>query len=298
MNAAVEHLPTKQTSLADLRQPAPPTAPEMNMPQLRAGFDNLQGFELAQRASKALAASSLVPQQYQNNLPNCMIALEMAQRIGASPLMVMQHLYIVQGRPSWSAVFMIASFNQCGRFSAIRYEWVGERGRDTFGCRAWAIEKSTGEKIVGSPVTWEVVKLEGWEKKAGSKWKTMPEQMFMYRAASWFVRAYAPEISMGLSTVEEMGDVFQATPNADGSYGVTLDSLRSAQDAVDTETGEVTGSEPAPDVTVAATDWLDAIATAGSVKALDAIWKGIPKPVDIEVEAAYHDRKEALEQKL
>lgn len=285
-----------QTNLANLRPPAP--ANESQLPALRAGFDNLQGFELAQRAGKALAASTLIPKIYQGNLPNCLIALEMAQRIGASPLMVMQHLYIVQGKPAWSAIFLIASFNQCGRFSAIRYEWLGEKGKDTFGCRAWAVEKATGEKLIGAPVTWAVVKAEGWDRKDGSKWKTMPDQMFMYRAASWFVKTYAPEISMGLSTAEELGDVFEAAQNEDGSYGVTVESLRQAGEVIDAATGKVTG-EPAPQqqAGTSSAEWIEAIRTAGTVKALDGIWNSIPKPVDIEVEAAYHDRREALEQK-
>lgn len=287
-----------QTNLANLRPPAP--ANESQLPALRAGFDNLQGFELAQRAGKALAASTLVPQIYQGNLPNCLIALEMAQRIGASPLMVMQHLYIVQGKPAWSAIFLIASFNQCGRFSSIRYEWLGEKGKDSYGCRAWAVEKSTGEKIYGAPVTWEVVKAEGWNKKSGSKWLTMPDQMFMYRAASWLVKTYAPEISMGLSTSEELRDVYDAEPNQDGTYGVTVDSLRRAGETIDASTGEIQPSpaEPTPagiQPPEGDDDYLEAIRSAGTVAALDAIYKGIKKPA-IEVEAAYHDRREALEQ--
>jgi hypothetical protein len=50
----------------------------------------------------ALAQSDLIPQQFRGNLPNCIIALELAQRIGASPLMVMQNLYVVHGKPAWS----------------------------------------------------------------------------------------------------------------------------------------------------------------------------------------------------
>lgn len=213
-------------TLAALRDAAAPRIE--NLQVLRAGFDSLQGFELAQRAAKALSASSLVPKEYQGNLPNCMIALEMAQRIGASPLMVMQHLYIVHGRPGWSAVFMIASFNQCGRFSAIRYEFVGTEGRDDWGCRAYATEKATGEKIVGPLITIALSKKEGWYAKNGSKWQSMPQLMLMYRSASWLVRTHAPEISMGLQTVEELGDTFDAVAGADGTYTVTSDSLRQA----------------------------------------------------------------------
>lgn len=230
--SAVLNQEGKTASLAELRRPG---APEASMPAVRMGFNDLAGFELMQRAAKAVASSTLVPTQYQGNVPNCLIALEMAQRIGASPLMVIQNLYIVHGRPGWSAKFLIASFNQCGRFSAIRYEWVGERGKDTWGCRAYATEKATGEKINGPLITIDLAKKEGWESKSGSKWKTIPELMLQYRAAAWMVNTHAPEISMGLNTAEELGDVFDAQPADDGSYRVTTDSLRQ----VDEGTGEV-----------------------------------------------------------
>lgn len=185
---------------------------------VKVGFMDSAGFDLMQRVAKALASSNLVPPQYQNNLPNCLIALEMANRVGASPLQICQNLYVVQGRPSWSAKFLIATFNQCGRFSAIRYEWQGEKGKKDWGCRAWAIEKATGERVQSAWITWELVEAEGWNKKSGSKWLTMPEQMFMYRAAAWLVNTHAPEISMGLNTAEEIHDVIEAERTTDGTF--------------------------------------------------------------------------------
>ena len=188
-----------------------------------AGFGSVDSFALLQRGGTLLAASSLVPKEYQGNVPNCVIALNMAQRIGADPLMVMQNLHIVHGRPGWSAQFLIATFNQCGRFTALRYEWFGEAGTDAWGCRAWAIEKSTGEKLTGSAITIALAKSEQWLDRAGSKWKTMPEQMLMYRSAAWFVRAYAPEIAMGLQTTDEIHDtVIDVTPGANGGYRVPV----------------------------------------------------------------------------
>lgn len=165
------------------------------------------GFELIQRMAMAYSKSTLVPKQYQGNPGNCIIALNMANRIGADPLMAMQNLYVVHGNPAWSSQFLIATFNSCGKYSSIRYEWSGERGKDSFGCSATAIELATGELLQGTLVTIKTAKDEGWFQKSGSKWQTMPEQMLRYRAASWFVRSYAPEIAMGLHTVDEMQDV-------------------------------------------------------------------------------------------
>jgi hypothetical protein len=164
-------------------------------------------FELAQRKAKVYANSTLVPKDYQGNIGNVLIAENMARRMEADVLMVMQNLYVVHGRPGWSSQFLIATFNSCGRFSALRYEFVGKPGADNWGCCAYATELNTGEKLKGTTVTMSMANAEGWVKKNGSKWQTMPEQMLRYRAASFFIRTTAPEIGMGLMTKEELEDI-------------------------------------------------------------------------------------------
>lgn len=189
-------------------------------------FFTADGFELMQRIAKAFMASDLVPQQYQGNLPNCLIALDMAQRIGANPLLVMQNLYVVHGTPGWSSKFLIATVNTCGRFSSMRYEWKGEPNTPEYGCRAWAVERDTGERLDGIWVTWAMVKSEGWSGKKGSKWLTMPDQMFIYRAAAFWQRVYAPDLAMGLQTAEEVRDVYDAGRGSDGTFEVSLQDLK------------------------------------------------------------------------
>lgn len=165
---------------------------------------SIQGFDHAQRVAKMLSSSSLVPKEYQGRVDNAMIALEMANRIGASPLMVMQNLHIIQGRPSWSSPFIIASLNSCGRFSPLRFIQSGEG--DSYGYEAHAEDKK-GELLKGPKIDWKMVKEEGWLSKNGSKWKTMPELMFRYRSAAFFGRLYAPDILMGMHSVEEIIDI-------------------------------------------------------------------------------------------
>lgn len=187
------------------------------------GFTSGEAFNLLNRAATALSKASIVPGAFRENPANCIIALNLASRLKADPLMVMQNLYVVQGKPAWSAVFLIATLNQSGEFSKLRYEWEGSpatRDKDETGwrCRAWAIEKSTNEKLYGSWVSWKLAVDEGWVSKNGSKWRTMPDQMFMYRAASFFVKTYAPEIAMGLPTREEMQDAIDLVPDDTGGY--------------------------------------------------------------------------------
>jgi hypothetical protein len=177
-----------------------------------AAFASQQNFVAAQRIAKALASSSLVPKAYQgpNGVANCLVAMELASRTGASVLMVMQNLHVIQGRPSWSAAFLIASINSCGRFSPLRYQFQGSEAQAGWRCRAVARDLASGDILEGEWITWEMVHGEGWLAKPGSKWKTMPGQMIRYRAASFWVRTYAPEISIGMHSAEEVADTFEA----------------------------------------------------------------------------------------
>ena len=126
--------PATPVAMTELRAQA--IAPRnIDMP-VAMGFGNNQSFELMQRAAKLLANSTLVPVSYRlvnedrrgnvtenpAGLPNCVVALNMAQRMGADPLMVMQNLYIVEGRPAWSSQFIIAAINNCGRYSPLRFD--------------------------------------------------------------------------------------------------------------------------------------------------------------------------------
>ena len=254
---------------------------EASMPAVAPGFGSLQSFELMQRAAKLLSSSTLVPAAYRayddkkgenpNALANCVVSLNMAQRMGADPLMVMQNLYIVEGRPSWSSQWIIAAINGCGRFSPLRFElknlgekeveyevtkWVNRERQTTkhkatvqnLECVAWAIERETGERITSPAVNIEMAVKEGWYGKNGSKWQTMPEVMLRYRTASFFGKLYAPELLMGLQTVEEMQDiVIDATPDGRGGYSVDVESLKAGPTTeatkpaanVDTSTGEI-----------------------------------------------------------
>ena len=161
-----------------------------------------------QRMAKALASSTLVPDAYRGeaNLGNCIIALELSQRIGASVMVVMQSMVPIHGKPTWSASFLIATVNSCGRFSPMRFRWVGKEGTDEWGCRAYAVERDSNLELVGALVNINMAKVEGWYGKSGSKWKTMPEQMLQYRAGAFWCRTYAPEIALGMHTSEEVQD--------------------------------------------------------------------------------------------
>ena len=204
MISAVEKPET--APVAEQPQTLPATiSPENGGSLIRPGFTSAASFQLLKQMALIFANSHIVPTLFKANPNNALIACHMAQRMGVDPLTVMQNLYIVQGKPCWSAQFVISLWNSCGRFSPIRFEWITDGPQK--GCRAYSTEIATGEKLIGTTITLKMADAEGWTKKAGSKWATMPEQMFMYRAAAFLCRAYAPELAMGLHTTDEMEDV-------------------------------------------------------------------------------------------
>jgi len=162
-------------------------------------------FELVQRQAKMLASSTLVPKEFQNNMANCAIGLNIAKRLGADPFMVLQNIDVIHGRPSFRATFLIAMVNASGRFSPLKFKLDGDGQERT--CFAYATDKSSGETVEGPVVSMAMAKAEGWSTKSGSKWLTMPELMLRYRSAAFFARLYAPDITLGMQTAEEVEDI-------------------------------------------------------------------------------------------
>lgn len=227
-------------------------------------------FNLAQRTAKAMASSTLVPDTYRGSVANVLIAMEVANRIGASPFLVMQNLYIVHGRPSWSSQFLIATVNACKRFSPIRFETEGgdDASAKGFKCRAVAKDLQTGDPCVGPWITWKMVEAEGWSTKSGSKWKSIPDLMFRYRAAGFWTRLFAPELSMGILTREEVEDVWGGVgqqPNAPTEHGnlATLEAELTGKAAPATDAGD------APELN--AQNVHDALVAADSLDRLDEV---------------------------
>lgn len=198
-------------------------------------FTTLEGFELGQRIAKALSASSIVPKDYQNNLGNCLIALEMASRMRINPIMVMQSLYVVNGRPAWSSQYIIAMINQSRKYKTpLQFELSGKG--DSLACYAWA-EDQNGHKDTGPEITMAMAKAEGWVDRNGSKWKTMPEVMIRYRAASFFGRLYCSDLLMGIYSQDEAIEMREY----DGVWQTP------AQAEADTNANAVDLSEPVAD---------------------------------------------------
>ena len=216
-------------------------------------FDDPKEFAHAQRVAKMLIGSEMMPEHFrgEQNLGSAVIAVDIAFRLRLSPQLVAQQIYIVHGKPGFSAQFVIAAMNTNAKFGKLRYdvkelgekkvtaswtEWVNNQKtkktaevtiRDQQ-CIAWTLDgknelpigvntlqaaREAGLAVLEGPaVTVEMAVKEGWYMKDGSKWPTMPGLMLRYRSATFFGRLYAPELTMGLPTVDELEDMPPADP--------------------------------------------------------------------------------------
>lgn len=152
-----------------------------------------------------LSKSTIIPVSYQNRPENILICVDLASRMGLSPLAVMQNLYVIQGKPSFSGQAIASLIRSSGQFTNVEVNFTGKEGTDDWGCYITA--ERNGKQLKGATVTMKMAHAEGWSKRAGSKWITMPEIMMTYRAFTFFGRQFAPELMMGLHAIEELEDV-------------------------------------------------------------------------------------------
>ena len=161
-------------------------------------------FDQLLRAANMLSQTSIIPATYQGKPQDCFVALEMATRMGVSPLVVMQNMYVVKGKPAWAGQACTMFINSCGKFTQVKHVYTGEKGTDNRGCYVTATRISDGIQVNGVEVTIAMAKAEGWT--SNTKWRNMPELMLAYRASAFFARVHCPEALMGVQLVDEIYD--------------------------------------------------------------------------------------------
>ncbi|MDE7156465.1 MAG: hypothetical protein K2O02_00580 [Lachnospiraceae bacterium] len=179
-------------------------------------FSNAEDFQQIYNIGKMFASSGLVPQSYQNKPMDCTIAVDMANRMGISPMMVMQNLFVVKGKPQWSGQACMSMIKASKEFKDVKTVYTGTKNTDTWGCYVEAVRLSDGGLVKGPEVTIAMAKGEKWYSKPDkygnetSKWQTMPELMLAYRAAAFFARVHIPNALMGCAIEGEAEDIQKA----------------------------------------------------------------------------------------
>ena len=183
-------------------------------------WENKDAFNQILRAADMLSKTSIIPQSYQGKPQDCFVAIEMANRMGVSPMVVMQNMYVVKGKPSWAGQACTMLINSCVKFKDVKHIYTGEKGKPNRGCYVTATRISDGSQVDGVEVTMQMAQSEGWT--SNSKWRNMPELMLAYRASAFFARVYCPEAMMGVQTAEEVYDADSTPINAATSLTAAL----------------------------------------------------------------------------
>lgn len=153
--------------------------------------------------ARALAASGMLPRQYQGNPANLLYAVEYAEMLGAHPLTAVTGIFVIDGKPSASAALISALVRRAGH----KLRVTGDSKRAT----AQIIRADDPEFTFEVTFTIEDAKQAGLTSKG--VWKSYPAAMLKARAVTQCARDACEDALSGLHyTAEELG----AEVNEDG----------------------------------------------------------------------------------
>lgn len=191
--------------------------------------------------AQALAASSLLPSNYRKQPANVLVAIEYGQALGLAPMVAIQTIHVVDGKPTASAQLIGSLVRRAGhrlRVTGDKTHAIAEiiRSDDPdFAFRAeWNLERAEAAGLLGK-----------------GPWKQYPDAMLKARAITEVARDACPEVLAGVAyTPEELGhdvDASFSRPNPQPSaHGQTFDA-QPEPESIHYETGEIV--EPQEDPT-------------------------------------------------
>lgn len=151
------------------------------------------------RLAKAFSVSGMVPPHFQGKAEACLVAMLYAEQLGEHPMLLFQEMSVINGRPNTSARFAISRANKSGLLQG-PVSWTSKGTGDALEVTASASLRETGE-VITATVTMKEAAADGWTRNA--KYKSIPEQMLRWRAATRLINLYMPEVLFGLGVREE-----------------------------------------------------------------------------------------------
>jgi hypothetical protein len=171
-----------------------------------------QTLEDTWRIATAVIRAGFAPKGLET-VDKCVLAIMHGAEVGLPPMMSLQSIAVINGRPSLYGDGALAVVRNSGQLETIRESF---READM---TAVCVIKRRGEPAVTrrfSQADAEVAKLWGKKTRSGepTPWVTFPKRMLAMRARSWAMRDAFADHLKGLGIAEEVGDVIehQATP--------------------------------------------------------------------------------------
>lgn len=202
-----------ETAVAEVEKAPPSSINFLDAKMLNSAWKNAQ----------VLSRSQLLPDRYKGKPEDIIMLMDLSSRMNLSLFTVASQMYVVHGTPAITAQLAISLVNASGRFSPLSYVFVGDPGSREYGCYAIATRLADNVVCKGTVITLGMATDEGWMRN--SKWKTMTDQMLMYRSVAFFARVFCPDVLMGLQTSDELVDVKGEEPKKQKTK-VTLNTVK------------------------------------------------------------------------
>jgi len=167
-----------------------------------------------QEYARVLAESGLLPAQYRKQPANVLYAIEFGRALGVEPIVAINQVHLIEGKPSASAALISSLVRKAGHRLRV---WV-ERNQQGHLAKAVATIVRHDDPEFEFRSEWTMARAQAAGVTGKSVWKNYPEAMLKARAITEVAREACEEALNGIGyTAEELG----ADQNPDGSWVVT-----------------------------------------------------------------------------
>ncbi len=156
----------------------------------------------AMEMARMIADSDFAPKQYKGKPTNVLIAIQMGADIGLKPMVALQNIAVINGRPSIWGDGALALVRGAGVVDKFKETIEGEGDKRAATCVLK--RKGDSDETVNTFSVADAKKANLWGKEG--PWSTYPDRMLKMRARSFTLRDAAPDILMGLVLTEEAMD--------------------------------------------------------------------------------------------
>ena len=164
------------------------------------------------RLANAFAGSRMVPEIFQGNPQDCFVVIQLAVELGISPLTAVQNVFMIGGRPAYTAKFAVALANRAKVFAG-PIRWKVNKGEKKEDLEVTAYAPLNDGDTAEVTLSWRIAAAEGWTRN--KKYSTIPEQMLRWRSAKWLIDLHCPEILLGFDVgYDEENSLRNAQNNA------------------------------------------------------------------------------------
>lgn len=149
------------------------------------------------RYAEALSGASLLPESYRGKPANLLLALEYGSALGIAPMVAVQEIHVIKGKPTLSALLQAALVRRAGHTLRV----TGDSTSAT--CDIIRADDPT----FTFSTTWTLDRAKAAGLLTNDSWRKYPDNMLKARAISECARNACPDVIAGFGyTAEELGD--------------------------------------------------------------------------------------------